>query len=76
MLPAEPLRKGFPNREVLTIFLVAKAVIVAALLLAFYGYDEMHDVNLWQPLAFGNGRARRPLSALRQLGQPTLCVAR
>ena len=46
-LPAEPLRKGFPNREVLTIFLVAKAVIVAALLLAFYGFDEMHDVNLW-----------------------------
>ena len=46
-LPAEPLRKGFPNREVLTIFLVAKAVIVAALLLAFYDFDEMHDVNLW-----------------------------
>lgn len=46
-LPAEPLRKGFPNREVLAIFLVAKAVVVAALLLAFYGFDEVHDVNLW-----------------------------
>ncbi len=45
--PAEPLLKGFPNREVLAIFLVAKAVVVATLLLAFYSFDELHSVNLW-----------------------------
>ena len=48
VMPAgEPLFKGFPDREMSAIFLVAKAVIVAALLLAFYGFEELHAVNLW-----------------------------
>ena len=47
MPPAEPLHKGFLNRDVLAIFLVAKTVIVTALLLAFYGFEDLHVANLW-----------------------------
>ena len=46
-LPAGPLYKGFPNREVVTVFLVTKVVIVGAMLAAFYSFDHLHDVNLW-----------------------------
>ena len=46
-LPAEPLYKGFPNREVVAVFLVAKVVIVAAILVVFCSFDHLHGVNLW-----------------------------
>ena len=46
-VPGQPLLRGFPDREVLVIFVAAKAVIVTALLVAFYGLDEPHGANLW-----------------------------
>ena len=46
-LPPGPLRSGYPNRQVLALFLIAKVVVVATIILVFQAFDELHGANLW-----------------------------
>lgn len=46
-LPVAPLCRVVPDRDVLALFLVAKVLVVTAMLVAFYSFEHLRDVNLW-----------------------------